>query len=1140
MLHLQKRGEGVGDSAGQIAIDLVMNQGRFDSQLRNITGVVKKAGAALVAAFSVKKIIDFGKDCLELGSDLEEVQNVVDVTFTHMADRVNAFAQSAAFSYGLSETMAKRFTGTFGAMAKSFGFSEEAAYEMSTTLTGLSGDVASFYNISQDEAYTKLKSVFTGETETLKDLGVVMTQSALDAYALANGYGKTTQAMTEMERVALRYAFVQDQLSIASGDFARTSDSWANQVRILSLQFDSLKASIGQGLINLFTPIIKGINAVVGKLVILANAFKAFTELITGKKASSGMSDMAGNAEEGFSGAAGAADDLADGAAGAGKAAKKAAKEMRALMGFDQIQKMDKSDSDSSGGSGDSGSKGGTGATSGGSMDFGNLAQGDTVITKIDQSLAGLIERVKKLAGLFRKGFRIGFGDSEKNITKIKKSLQSIWQSLKEIFTSKEVIDVAGEWADSVSFNLGKAAGAVASVGVAIVTNLTGGIAKSLEEKKAYIKEKLASLFHISAEIWNVNGDFVAALEEIISMASTCDAAIDISSDICSILITGVLGGAELFAKASLDLSEFLFKSIIDNKDKISEAIENTLKPLADVVDTIKTAVEDVFSILNKAYDEHISPMFQTLTEGGSDTFGKLLDAYNQYIAPVLSNLASKFREVYEQHMKPCLEKIGDLIGTVADAVATLYLTWIKPFVDWCVKTIIPVLAPVFECIGETILAAWGSICDTVGGVIQVFDGIITFLIGAFTWDWQKGWEGIKKIFSGVKNWMDGIGEGIKGILQSFLKLVKKIAKSIASWILKKCSEIWKGIKNVFKGIGTWFGERKDAILAAFHNLPEGLKKKFKDAWEKIKAVFSNIKAWFIKKKDAVVSAFSSLPGRLREKFSDAWKRIREVFSSIKEWFVKKKDDVVSAFSNLPGRLREKFSDAWKKIREVFSSIKEWFVKKKDAAVAAFNGLPADLEGKFKDAWEKIKAVFSGVGQFFEGIWETIKTKFTDIGTKIGDAIGGAFKSVINGVLTTVENTLNKGIGFINSAIDAINKLPGVNVSKMKRIDLPRLAQGGYVKKNTPQLAMIGDNRHQGEIVAPEDKLNAMAEQAAKMAGGGRGNAEVISLLTKLISLVEDSSDIVIQVDAQELARANQRGSLKLKRKYATTRLVFE
>ena len=134
---------------------------------------------------------------------------------------------------------------------------------MATTLTGLAGDVASFYNISQDEAYTKLKSVFTGETETLKDLGVVMTQSALDAYALANGYSKTTAKTSEMEKVALRYKFVQDQLSAASGDFIRTSDGWANQVRVLQLQFDSLKATIGQGLINVLTPVIKVINTII-------------------------------------------------------------------------------------------------------------------------------------------------------------------------------------------------------------------------------------------------------------------------------------------------------------------------------------------------------------------------------------------------------------------------------------------------------------------------------------------------------------------------------------------------------------------------------------------------------------------------------------------------------------------------------------------------------------------------------------------------------------------------------------------------------------------------------------------------------------------------------------------------------------
>lgn len=155
------------DSAGQIALDLILNQGQFQRQMNGITNLAKKAGALLASAFAVKGLVDFGKQCIELGSDLAEVQNVVDVTFSNLSKQVDSFAKEAAVSFGLSETMAKKFTGTFGAMSKAFGFSEQAAYEMSTTLTGLSGDVSSFYNISQDEAYTKLKSVFTGETESL-------------------------------------------------------------------------------------------------------------------------------------------------------------------------------------------------------------------------------------------------------------------------------------------------------------------------------------------------------------------------------------------------------------------------------------------------------------------------------------------------------------------------------------------------------------------------------------------------------------------------------------------------------------------------------------------------------------------------------------------------------------------------------------------------------------------------------------------------------------------------------------------------------------------------------------------------------------------------------------------------------------
>lgn len=198
------------ESVGQIGLDLVVNKNGFQKEMTGIESLAKKTGKVLAAAFTVKKTVDFGKQCIELGSDLQKVQNVVDVTFRTMNKQIDSFARNVASSFGLSETMAKKFSGTFGAMAKAFGFNEQAAYDMSTTLTGLAGDVASFYNISQDEAYTKLKSVFTGETESLKDLGVVMTQTALDSYALANGYGKVTANMSEAEKVALRYKFVQD------------------------------------------------------------------------------------------------------------------------------------------------------------------------------------------------------------------------------------------------------------------------------------------------------------------------------------------------------------------------------------------------------------------------------------------------------------------------------------------------------------------------------------------------------------------------------------------------------------------------------------------------------------------------------------------------------------------------------------------------------------------------------------------------------------------------------------------------------------------------------------------------------------------------------------------------------------------
>lgn len=335
-------------------------------------------GKVVASVLGVGAIVAFGKSCIKLGSDLAEVQNVVDVTFGRMSGAVNAFSQNAITQFGLSELTAKKYMGTYGAMAKSFGIVEEAGYQMSASITGLTGDVASFYNLSTDEAYTKLKSIFTGETESLKELGVVMTQTALDQYALNNGFGKTTAKMTEQEKVMLRYQFVMSSLADASGDFARTSTSWANQVRVLSLQFESLKATIGQGLINAFTPVIRVINTILAKLQTLAAYFKAFTVAIFGD--AGGSSDIA-NSMDSAAGSSGAVADNMDKAAGAAKKMKDY------TLGIDELNVLNPDE-----GSGGSGG----GAGGGGSLDFGDMSGELFGEVTVNPEIEKAVERLRK------------------------------------------------------------------------------------------------------------------------------------------------------------------------------------------------------------------------------------------------------------------------------------------------------------------------------------------------------------------------------------------------------------------------------------------------------------------------------------------------------------------------------------------------------------------------------------------------------------------------------------------------------------------------------------------------------------------------------------------------------------------------
>jgi hypothetical protein len=975
-------------SVGEIGLDLVVNQNQFEKQMVGIKGTAKKAGMALAAAFSVKKIVDFSKQCLELGSDLAEVQNVVDVTFPSMTSQVDKFAQNAVKNFGLSETMAKRFTGTYGAMAKAFGFSEQQAYDMGTALTGLAGDVASFYNLSQDEAYTKLKSVFTGETESLKDLGVVMTQTALDSYALANGFGKTTSQMSEAEKVALRFQFVSEQLSAAQGDFARTSDSWANQVRILKLQFDSFKASIGQGLINVFTPVIKVVNLLIGKLVTLANAFKSFTELLTGNKSSgasqiSSMGDAATSAGNGMDDAAQSADNMTDSTNKAGNAAKKTAKAMRSLMGFDKINKLD-SKTDSSSSTTGSGTP---------STDFGSLAQGDTVIDKTDKKMQGLINRCKELESLFKKGFQIGFGDSNKKIDSINASIKNIGKNLKEIFTDPAVVSAANKCADSIALAFGKITGSFARIGLTIADNLIGGVDKYLEKSKDYIKKNLISIFDVTGEIADLSGDFMVAIADIFDVFSSDDAK-GITADIIGIFADGYLGAITVSLKFVRDLAKIIVVPVTQNVDKIKAAFENILAPIRIVLDTIHQSVKDTFTKINAVYDEHIEPLFDSVAEGISDIVGTLLDGFNTYIAPVLQSLATDFDGTWKDSVQPTLDGILDLLGSVFDLLKVLWENLLQPFINWIAKNIMPLLAPIIKELGSDFLDLLSTVSNVIRSITKVLQGLIDFVTGVLSGDWEKA--------------LGGLGEIAEGF------------------------QISLG--------ATWDFIKKDIFGKAISHLKNSVVPGWSGSFELLKSTTGELKT-----------------------------KLKNVFSASETYF----NDIITFMNN-------KFLNKWKK------------------------------------SWKDVKDTFSDV---FSGLGSLAKKPI--------NAIISAFNVVIKAI-----NSMISRINSIRFSIDVPDWIPGVggsswgfngfNIASVSNI--PMLANGAYVKKNTPQLAMIGDNRHQGEVVAPENKLREMAEEAVRNASQNAVTREDFERIINnaVMRIIAALSNMGFYLDSVQIAKAVQ------------------
>lgn len=275
----------------------------------------------------------------------------------------------------------------------------------------------------------------------------------------------------------------------------------------------------------------------------------------------------------------------------------------------------------------------------------------------------------------------------------------------------------------------------------------------------------------------------------------------------------------------------------------------------------------------------------------------------------------------------------------------------------------------------------------------------------------------------------------------------------------------------------------------------EFIKAVFAQAWAQIKIVWDAVQPYFAALWEAIKTIFSVVSQTLGEYFALAWQAIKIVWDAVGGYFRMVWETIKTIFSVVSDILSGDFSSAWEKIKGIVSQWAAYFRGVWENIKSIFSVVGTWFKQKFSDAWTKIKAVFAPVGQFFGGIWDTIKSKFVNIGQRVGEAIGGAFKTAINFVLSTAENVLNSPINAINNLLDVINDVPGINLGRLPTFSLPRMARGGIVDGATP---LIAGEAGREAIIPLENNLGWLREVAAMLAqemqtaNSGAGNREVI------------------------------------------------
>ena len=712
--------------------------------------------------------------------------------------------------------------------------------------------------------------------------------------------------------------------------------------------FKSLLKDSALNIGNAFLPIINAIMPILNSFaMVLKNVtgkLAEFIALMFNKKATvkdGGIASAASSAGDALQDAAGGAGDLADAmddaddASGGiadnlddtAKSAKKAVKELLGLMGFDEINLLNKKDDPDDGDGagkgkgGGGGGKGKKGKGGGGGAPFKDILpeveltdmdnQFKSIFDGLGDKLKGLFDYLAKLWDLFKQGFSLSFRwDS---LERLKNALSGIWKSIKDIFEDGTVLQAAARFGEKLAFALGQTAGSIANVIMGIAVFLAESLNKSLNDTKWDIKSWLIRMFDINGDMIASIGNIAQSIGQIFYDTITSEPATNIGAGLISAFTYAFMGVQEIIAKYTRDVVKQIEKVITGNQGNITEMFTGLLKAAEPVFEALASTMKSVFEKANKVYDEHIKPLIDKAGDSVSSIVKTFTTVWDEKIQPILEEIGAGFADTIENHIGPAVEKFLDLLGSIADLIGVVY-DKLEPLITFIIEKIINELAPSIKRVGDELKTFFDTLSDIVSGVIDIIKGIIDVITGIIDGDMSKITEGFSSIFNGVF-------EIVEAIFKALLNLIINILTNIWNTIISTFQSAWDGITNILGGAGDWFSntfqDAWDAIVNIFSGIGDWFSNTFQGAWDAIANIFSDLGSWFGDRWNESKDALSEANTWLGEKFQSGRDNVNSTFENVGSWFSDRWNDIQNALREIPNWFRNLFNDAMENAKNI-------------------------------------------------------------------------------------------------------------------------------------------------------------------------------------------------------------------------------